>query len=44
MKIMRKNPILIALAFALATASVAKADVLDDVKKRGTLIVGQGRL
>ena len=37
---MRKNPILIALAFALATASVAKADVLDDVKKRGTLIVG----
>src|SRR6187549_7307 len=38
---MRKtHAILAAISVALAVTSVAKADVLDEVKKRGTLVVG----
>src|SRR5690349_19090355 len=38
--IRRSHALLAVLGLAIAMASVAKADVLDDVKKRGTLIVG----
>src|SRR4029078_6634020 len=38
--ICKSHALLAALGLAIAMTSVAKADVLDDVKKRGTLIVG----